>query len=116
MEVIEFPKENWKYNSKNITVYETINEKNVKILNYSDESSPGYLGLSEWYSKFIEIEPIYVYMDLNVAYKCIVKIDTLLYRFAKENKPIEVEAEFHKLGLRIDEETQRFIKEKLNLE
>lgn len=116
MEVIEFPKENWKYNSKNITVYETINKENVKILRYSNESSPGYLGLSEWYCKFIEIEPIYVYMNLNVGYKCIVKIDTLLYRFAKENKPIEVDAEFHKFGLRIDEEDQKFIKEQLKLE
>ena len=55
-------------------------------------------------------------MNLNVAYKCIVKIDTLLYRFAKDDKPIEVVADFNKLGLKIDVDTQNYIKRKLNLE
>ena len=84
MEVIELPKENWKYNSENITVYNSINKNNIKIIKYFDESSYEYLGYSEYYCKFIKIKPIYVYMNLNIAYKCIVKIDTLLYRFAKK--------------------------------
>lgn len=116
MELIEKPFESWKYNKKDITVWETINEKNIKILSYDDKSNGGYLGLSDYYCKTIKIKPIYVYMNLNVAYKCIVKIDTLLYRFAKDDKPIEVVADFNKLGLKIDVDTQNYIKRKLNLE
>lgn len=116
MELIEKPFESWKYNKKDITVWETINEKNIKILSYNDKSNEGYLGLSDYYCKTIKIKPIHVYMNLNAAYKCIVEIDTLLYRLAKDDKPIEVVADFNKLGLKIDTNTQNYIKRKLNLE
>lgn len=116
MEIIEKPINDWKYNKKNIVVYETINDKNIQILDFNDSCSDGYLGLSEHCCKFIKIKPIYVYMNLNIAYKCIVKIDTLLYRFAKDTKPIEVVSDFDKLGLKIDKDTQNYIKHQLNLD
>lgn len=116
MEIIEKPINEWKYNKKDIVVYETINDKNIQILDFNDSCSDGYLGLSEYCCKFIKIKPIYVYMNLNIAYKCIVKIDTLLYRFAKDTKPIEVVADFDKLGLKIDIDTQNYIKHQLNLD
>ena len=33
MEIIEKPINDWKYNKKNIVVYETINDKNIQIFN-----------------------------------------------------------------------------------
>ena len=32
MEIIEKPINDWKYNKKDIVVYETINDKNIQIL------------------------------------------------------------------------------------